>query len=104
MPFTLKVETIDWLTPYEERIIEAILEEGDVRSAAYELKIKPSTVYGVLSNIRMKLLKSQNTVNHLNTKKSKSRVLKRLLVPLQKVAIPVSEAEGRDREELDEEE
>jgi hypothetical protein len=94
MSLTIKVETAYWLTPYEERIIEAILEEGDVKSAAYELKIKPSTIYGVLSNIRVKLLKSQNTVNRCNVWKKKSHALRRLLVPLQKVAITAEEAEA----------
>jgi len=99
MPLTLKVEAIDWLTPYEERIIEAIMEEGDVRSAAYELKIKPSTIYGILSKIRVKLVKSQNTVNKCNVFKKKSHALRRLLIPLQTVAIPATLAEAEQEEE-----
>jgi len=97
-PLTLKVAAIDWLSPYEERILEAVEEEGDVRSAAYELKIKPSTIYGVLSNIRVKLVKSQNTVNRCNVLRKKSQALRRLLIPLQRVAIPATLAEGQEEE------
>jgi len=101
-PLTLKVEAIDWLSPYEERILEAVEEEGDVRSAAYELKIKPSTIYSVLSNIRVKLVKSQNTVNRCNVLKKKSHSLRRLLIPLQRIAIPTTLAEGKQEEENEE--
>lgn len=94
--------TTTWLSPYEERILEAIMEEGDVKSAAFELKIQPSTIYSVVSHIRLKLVKSQNTVNTLNSRTKKSHALKRLLIPLQRVAIPVSEAEGSEAEEAEE--
>ena len=95
----LKVAAISWLSPYEERILEAIKEEGDVKSAAFELKIQPSTIYSVVSHIRLKLVKSQNTVNQMNTVKKKSHALRRLLVPIQRVSIPASEAEGSDAED-----
>jgi len=87
----LKVSEISYLTPYEERIIEAIIENGDVRMAASELGISRSTVYNVLYRIRKKLVKSQNTVNKVNNYKKRSRVLKRLLVPIQRVRIPEEE-------------
>lgn len=69
------------------------MEEGDVKSAAFELKINPSTIYSVLSHVKLKLVKSQNMVNRLNNIKKKSHALRRLLVPIQRVAIPASEAE-----------
>jgi hypothetical protein len=103
MPFTLNVETVDWLTSYEERVIEAIMEEGDVQSAASELNVKPSTVYAVLSKVRVKLLKSQNTVNHCNVLKRKSRALRRLLVPMQKIAVANTGEETEEEDDMNEE-
>ena len=96
MTLMLKVEAITWLSNYEERIMRAISEEGDVRSAAYALKITPSTIYSVLNKIRVKQVKSQNTVNTLNVARRKSLALRRLLIPLQKV--PVQEAEETEEE------
>jgi DNA-binding CsgD family transcriptional regulator len=95
----LKVTAITLLSPYEERIIEAISEEGDVKSAALELKISPSTIYSVLSHIKLKRVKAQNTVNRLNTVTRKCVALRRLLIPLQKVAVPESLAEGSENSE-----
>jgi predicted DNA-binding protein YlxM (UPF0122 family) len=102
MPLELKTEALSWLTPYEERIIEAIIENGDVKTAASELKIAKSTVYGVISRIRLKLVKSQNTVNKINVVKKKSRTLRRLLVPIQKVAVPETIEELIEEVEVDE--
>lgn len=90
MSIALKITEISWLSPYEERILEAIIENGNVGAAASELKIAKSTVYSVLSSVRVKLAKSQNTVNKVNNFKKQSRTLKRLLVPVQKVEIPES--------------
>lgn len=95
----LKVKALTWLSPYEERIIEQIMESGDVKGAAYDLQVKPSTIYSVVSHVRLKLVKSQNTVNKFNNVKKKSPALRRLLVPLQKVPVPVSEAENEGEEE-----
>jgi hypothetical protein len=102
MPLELKTEALSWLTPYEERIIEAIIENGDVKTAASELKIAKSTIYGVISRIRLKLVKSQNTVNKINVVKKKSRTLRRLLVPIQKVAVPETIEELIEEAEVDE--
>jgi hypothetical protein len=92
-PLTFKVAAIDLFSPYEERVLEAILEEGDVKSAAYELKVMPSTIYTVIHRVRFKLVKAQNTVNRCNRLKQKSHTLRRLLVPLTRVAVPVDKAE-----------
>ena len=96
---TLKVSAISWLSSYEERIMEAIIENGSVGAAASELKIARSTVYTVLSKVRLKVVKSQNTVNKVNNFTKQSRALKRLLIPIQKVRI----SESVEEEELEEE-
>jgi DNA-binding NarL/FixJ family response regulator len=80
----LKLEQISWLTPYEERILEAIIEKGSVKAAALELNLAPTTIYNVLYRIRTKLIKSQNTVNRINVYKKQSNTLKRLLVPIKR--------------------
>jgi hypothetical protein len=90
---TLKETEISWLTSYEERILEAIIEEGTVKAAALKLMIAPPTIYNILSRVRRKLVKSQNTVNKLNVYKKQSRTLKRLLVPIQRIKIPEEEEE-----------
>jgi hypothetical protein len=95
----LKVKAITLLNPYEERILEAIREEGDVRNAAFELKISPSTIYCVLSHVKLKRVKAQNTVNQLNNITKKSHALRRLLVPIQRVTVPASEAEEKEESE-----
>ncbi len=78
----LKETEISWLTPYEERILEAITERGSVKAAAVELDIAVQTIYNILHRVRKKLLKSQNTVNKINVYKKRSKTLKRLLVPI----------------------
>jgi len=95
----LKAEAIVWYSPHEERVLEAIMENGDVASAASELKISKATIYHTLYNIRIKLTKSQNTVNKTNIMKKKSRTLRRLLVPMQKVAVPETIEEVPEEEE-----
>jgi len=90
----LKETEISWLTPYEERILEAIIERGDVKAAANELNLAVPTIYNVLHRVRIKLVKSQNTVNKVNVYKKQSNALKRLLIPIQRVRpIEVDEEE-----------
>jgi hypothetical protein len=81
----LKETEISWLTPYEERILEAIIERGDVKAAANELNLAVPTIYNVLHRVRIKLVKSQNTVNKVNVYKKQSNALKRLLIPIQRL-------------------
>jgi hypothetical protein len=81
----LKETEISWLTPYEERILEAIIEKGSVKAAAWALNLAPPTIYNTLWKVRTKLIKSQNTVNKINAYKKQSNTLKRLLVPIQRV-------------------
>ena len=90
---TLKPEQISWLTPYEERILEAVIERGSVKAAALELNLAPPTIYNVLYRIRMKLIKSQNTVNRINVYKKQSNALKRLLVPIKRITVEEEEEE-----------
>jgi len=94
----LKETEISWLTPYEERILEAIIECGSVKAAAVELNLAIQTIYNVLHRIRVKLVKSQNTVNKINVYKKQSRTLKRLLIPIQRVK-PLEIEEGEEEEE-----
>jgi hypothetical protein len=82
---SLKETEISWLTPYEERILEAIIERGDVKAAANELNLAVPTIYNVLHRVRIKLVKSQNTVNKVNVYKKQSNTLKRLLIPIQRL-------------------
>jgi hypothetical protein len=96
---SLKLTEISWLTPYEERILEAIIERGDVKAAANELNLAVPTVYNVLHRVRMKLVKSQNTVNKINVYKKQSNMLKRLLVPIQRIkALETKESEEEEWE------
>jgi hypothetical protein len=81
----IKETEISWLTAFEERILEAIIETGSVKGAANELSISPYTIYNILFRVRKKLIKSQNTVNKINVYKKQSNALKRLLVPIQRV-------------------
>jgi hypothetical protein len=81
----LKETEISWLTPYEERILEAIIERGSVKGASVELNLAVPTIYNVLHRVRIKLVKSQNTVNKVNVYKKQSNTLKRLLVPIQRL-------------------
>jgi len=81
----IKETEISWLTAFEERILEAIIETGSVKGAANELNISPYTIYNILFRVRKKLIKSQNTVNKINVYKKQSNALKRLLVPIQRV-------------------
>jgi hypothetical protein len=101
-PLTFKVEAVDMLSSYEERILEAILEEGTVKEAAYELGVKPATIYTVISHVRFKLVRAQNTVNRCNRLKQKSHTLRRLLVPLTRVAVPAEKAEEESEGDYEE--
>jgi DNA-binding NarL/FixJ family response regulator len=92
---TLKTEQISWLTPYEERILEAVIERGSVKAAALELNLAPPTIYNVLYRIRMKLIKSQNTVNRINVYKKQSNALKRLLVPIKRITVEEEKEEEK---------
>jgi DNA-binding NarL/FixJ family response regulator len=92
---TLKTEQISWLTPYEERILEAVIERGSVKAAALELNLAPPTIYNVLYRIRMKLIKSQNTVNRINVYKKQSNTLKRLLVPIKRITVEEEKEEEK---------
>jgi DNA-binding NarL/FixJ family response regulator len=82
---SIKETEISWLTAFEERVLEAIIETGSVKGAANELNISPYTIYNILYRVRKKLIKSQNTVNKINVYKKQSNALKRLLVPIQRV-------------------
>jgi len=93
---SLKLTEVSWLTPYEERILEAIIERGSVKAASNELELATPTIYNVLYRVRIKLVKSQNTVNKINVYKKQSNTLKRLLVPIQRV-------KALETEELEEE-
>jgi len=95
---TLKMEQISWLTAYEERILEAIIEKGSVKAAALELNLAPPTIYNVLYRIRTKLIKSQNTVNRINVYKKQSNALKRLLVPIKRPTPEEIKAEEEEAE------
>jgi len=95
---SIKLSEQSWLTPYEERILEAIIERGSVKAAAIELKLAIPTIYNVLHRVRIKLMKSQNTVNKINVYKKQSSTLKRLLIPI----IRVRALEEKDFEEEEE--
>jgi predicted DNA-binding protein (UPF0251 family) len=82
---SIKETEISWLTAFEKRVLEAIIETGSVKGAANELNISPYTIYNILYRVRKKLIKSQNTVNKINVYKKQSNALKRLLVPIQRV-------------------
>jgi hypothetical protein len=98
---SLKLTEISWLTPFEERILEAIIEKGSVKAAANELWLASPTIYNVLYRVRIKLIKSQNTVNKINVYKKQSNTLKRLLVPIQRVrALETKELDIEEEGEL----
>ena len=80
----LKETEISWLSPHEERILEALAVRGSVKAVAVELNLSIFTIYNALHRIRIKLIKSQNTVNKINAYKKRSKALKRLLVPIQR--------------------
>jgi len=86
----LEPSEVSWLTSYEESILETIIEVGSVKAAAWKLRLAPTTIYNILYRVRIKLLKSQNTVNKINAYKKQSSTLKRLLVPILRIK-PIGE-------------
>ena len=93
----LKETEISWLTPYEEQILEAIIECGAVKAAAVELNLAIQPIYNALARNRVKLVKSRNIVNKINSYTKQSSILKRLLVPIQRVKPIELEEEAEEK-------
>lgn len=75
----------DYLSAGDEELLDALDSHDTVKGAAESIHIKASSARVRLYDIRKKKVRATNTVNRLNTRGIKNPLVRKLLIPLQRV-------------------